>query len=415
MSNFMPINNFRWLETNEYEKIDWISLSEKNDIGYIIECDLDYPQNLHKLHSEYPLCPEKLKIKESELSPYQKKLCDDMKKVNIKRIASEKLVLTLYDKKNYTLHYRNLKLYLELGMELKKIHKVLSFNQSAWIKPYIFLNTNLREKAKDKFEMDLIKLMNNAIYGKCCENVRSHLDVKLVMNELQTRRYLKRPLFEEFRIIDEKKALIRMRKSSIILNKPIIVGFSILEVSKCLMYEYHYNIFKKRYGDNCKLLYTDTDAFIYEIKTHDIYQDFSENLNEFMDTSNYPNDHYLFSEKRKKKLGFLKDESGGEIIEEFIGLKSKLYSIKYYNGETESKCKGLQKNVLKKFIKHENYKNVLFEDNILISETRRIKSKNFQLETIKTNKISHTPFDDKRFILDNIIDTLAFGYKSDNL
>jgi hypothetical protein len=323
--------------------------------------------------------------------------------------------LTLYDKKNYTLHYRNLKLYLELGMELKKIHKVLSFNQSAWIKPYIFLNTNLREKAKDKFEMDLIKLMNNAIYGKCCENVRSHLDVKLVMNELQTRRYLKRPLFEEFRIIDEKKALIRMRKSSIILNKPIIVGFSILEVSKCLMYEYHYNIFKKRYGDNCKLLYTDTDAFIYEIKTHDIYQDFSENLNEFMDTSNYPNDHYLFSEKRKKKLGFLKDESGGEIIEEFIGLKSKLYSIKYYNGETESKCKGLQKNVLKKFIKHENYKNVLFEDNILISETRRIKSKNFQLETIKTNKISHTPFDDKRFILDNIIDTLAFGYKSDNL
>jgi hypothetical protein len=277
------------------------------------------------------------------------------------------------------------------------------------------LNTNLREKAKDKFEMDLIKLMNNAIYGKCCENVRSHLDVKLVMNELQTKRYLKRPLFEEFRIIDEKKALIRMRKSSIILNKPIIVGFSILEVSKCLMYEHHYNIFKKRYGDDCKLLYTDTDAFIYEIKTRDIYQDFSENLNEFMDISNYPNDHYLFSEKRKKKLGFLKDESGGKIIEEFIGLKSKLYSIKYYNGETESKCKSLQKNVLKKFIRHENYKDVLFEDNILISETRRIKSKNFQLETIKTNKISHTPIDDKRFIQDNIIDTLAFGYKSDNL
>jgi hypothetical protein len=243
----MPINNFKWLEANEYEKIDWISLSEKNNIDYIIECDLDYPQNLHKLHSEYPLCPEKRKIKESELSPYQKKLCDDMKKVNIKRIASEKLVLTLHDKKNYTFHYRNLKLYLELGMELKRIHKVLSFNQSAWLKPYIMLNTNLREKAKDKFEMDLIKLMNNAIYGKCCENVRTHLDVKLVMNELQTRRYLKRPLFEEFRIIDEKKALIRMRKSSIILNKPIVVGFSILEISKCLMYEYHYNIFKERY------------------------------------------------------------------------------------------------------------------------------------------------------------------------
>ncbi len=129
---------------------------------------------------------------------------------------------------------------------------------------------------------------------------------------------------------------------------------------------------------------------------HDIYQDFSEILNEFMDTSIYPNNHYLFSEKRKKKLGFLKDESGGKIIEEFIGLKSKLYSIKYFNGETESKCKGLQKSALKKFIKHENYKDVLFEGNILISETRRIKSKNFQLEFIETNKISHTPFDDSR-------------------
>ncbi len=177
---------------------------------------------------------------------------------------------------------------------------------------------------------------------------------------------IRRPLFEEFRIIDEKKGLIPMIKSSIILNKPIIVGFSILEASRCLMYKYHYNIFEKRYGDNCKLLYTDTDAFIYEIKTHDIYQDFSENLNEFMDTSNYPNNHYLFSEKRKKKLGFLKDESGGKIIEEFIGLKSKLYSIKYFNGETESKSKGPQKNVLKKFIKHENYKDVLFEGNIAI-------------------------------------------------
>jgi hypothetical protein len=121
---------------------------KKLKIGYIIECDLDYPQNLHKLHSEYSLCPEKRKIKKSELSPYQKKLCD-IKKLNIKRIASEKLVLTLYDKKNYTLHYRNLKLYLKLGMKLKKIHKVLSLNQSSWLKPCILLNKNLREKAKD--------------------------------------------------------------------------------------------------------------------------------------------------------------------------------------------------------------------------------------------------------------------------
>ena len=131
-----------------------------------------------------------------------------------------------------------------------------------------------------------------------------------------------------------------------------------------------------------------------------------------LDLSNFPREHELFSNNNKKKLGFMKDEAEGKIIDQFIGLKSKLYSIKYNDGNTIKRCKGLQNAVLKKFIKHENYVNVLNDEEVIISETRRIEAKLFSLRTIKTNKVSHTAFDDKRFICSNRIDTLPYGYKA---
>ena len=135
-----------------------------------------------------------------------------------------------------------------------------------------------------------------------------------------------------------------------------------------------------------------------------------EKIKNILDLSNYPVEHFLFDEKNKKKLGYLKDETEGKIIEQFIGLKSKLYSIKYHNGDSIRKCKGLQNVVVKKFIKHENYYDVLQNDKIIRSENRRIEAKLFNLRTIKSEKISHTAFDDKRFICDNKIDTLPFGF-----
>ena len=130
-----------------------------------------------------------------------------------------------------------------------------------------------------------------------------------------------------------------------------------------------------------------------------------------LDLSNFPREHQLFNNKNKKKLGFMKDEAEGKIIEQFVGLKSKLYSIKYNDGNSIKRCKGLQNVVLKKFIQHENYKEVLNEEEVIVSETRRIEAKLFSLRTIKTKKVSHTAFDDKRFLCPNKIDTLPYGYK----
>ena len=253
-------------------------------------------------------------------------MIDHLNSNGIKWRPNEKLILDLNNKKNYVIHYMNLKLYLSLGLKLVKIHKILRFRQSRWMKTYIEFNTKLREKAKDKFETDLFKLLNNAIYGKSCENVRNYLNVKLVLSQFQAKTYLKRPLFDDFQIIDKNKAIIKMRKAIVKLNRPIILGFTILETSKCLMYQFFYEVFKVMYGENVRLLYTDTDALILEITTKNLFDDFVK-IENLLDLSNYDESDRLFSDRNKKRLGHLKDESEGRIITEFIGLKAKLYSL----------------------------------------------------------------------------------------
>jgi hypothetical protein len=407
----LPLKNFQRLNIEEIQNIDWYKTDKFSSTGYIVECDLEYPENIHEFHSDLPLCPQSLKIKDKHLSEFQKKLLSSMKQHGISRISTKKLILSLHDKKKYVTHYQNLKLYLNLGLKLRKVHRVLEFYQSNWLEKYIMLNTRLRENSTDKFEQDLFKLLNNAIFGKSCENVRKHVNIKLALNEFQAKNLVKRSFYEEFRIIDEDLAVFKMKKQSVLLNKPVVIGFSVLELSKLHMYHMHYNIFKKFYSDKLSLVYIDTDSFIYEIETDDIYEDFQEHFNEYLDTSNYPKQHFLYSEINKKKLGLMKDETAGQPILEFIGLKPKLYSIKFNNKNSISKCKGIQKAVVDKYITHQHFKKTLKGDRVFYSETRSIKSKNFNLRTIKQNKLTLSCFDDKRFIKDDLINTLPFGHK----
>ncbi len=241
MNQYLPHSKFKWLSEDEYKSINWSKTNDESDIGYILEVDLKYPKNLHEIHKDYPLAPQKLKIFNNKLSSYQSKTLNLMETFNYKRTPSEKLLLTLYDKEKYIVHYRNLKLYMRLGLELKKIHRVLSFNQSAWLRPYIEYNTELRKNSKSDFEKDLIKLLNNAVFGKSIENKRKHANIKLALNKNQANRYLQKPLFEEFHILNSNKALIKMKKSYVLLDKPIYIGFTVLELSKFHMYRLQRN------------------------------------------------------------------------------------------------------------------------------------------------------------------------------
>ena len=213
MSEPLPVDDFDWI--NDLSKIDedFIKNYDKNsDKGYILEVDVKYPKNLHDLHSDLPFLPERMRIDK----------CN-------------KLACNLYDKKNYVAHIRSLTQALNHGLILKKVHRVMQFNQEAWLKPCINLKTELRKQANNDFEKDFHKLMNNAVFGKIMENVRKHRDIKLVTTDKRRNQLVSEPNYHTTKWFSEKLSAIEMKKTKVKMNKPVYLGLSILEISKTLM------------------------------------------------------------------------------------------------------------------------------------------------------------------------------------
>ena len=191
---------------------------------------------------------------------------------------SNKLVCNIYDKENYVVYIRALKQALTHGLILKKVHRVIKFNQEAWLKSYIDMNTKLRIEAKNEFEKDFFKLMNNAVFGKTMENVRKHRDIKLVTTDKRRNQLASEPNYHTTKYFSENLMAIEMKKTKVKMNKPIYLGMSILDISKTLMYEFWYDYIKPKYQDKAKLCYMDTDSFAIHIKTEDIYEDIANDV-----------------------------------------------------------------------------------------------------------------------------------------
>ena len=232
------------------------------------------------------------------LSDYSKSIAEEY---NIKSSDCSKLLQTLGSKKNYVIHERNLRQAIDAGLILKKIHRVLQFSQKPWIKPYIDFNTNKRKEAKNDFEKEFFKLMNNSVFGKTMENVRNRQNIKLVTDIKMFNKYVSKPTFIGGKIFNKNLVALHNIQEKIKLNKPIYVGFSILDISKTLMYDFHYGYIKKTYGINSRLLLTDTDSLIYEIKTKDIYKDMYKNKEHF-DLSDITNQKFNNAKIIKKLL-----------------------------------------------------------------------------------------------------------------
>ena len=393
MSKPLPAGELDWLTEQEIEELDISDVADDRDQGYILEVDLHYPSELHDLHNDYPLAPERMKISEETLSPYCKNLSESLE---LGGGAVSKLVPNLQDKSNYVVHYRNLKLYIALGMKLTKIHRVLVFEQSPWLKSYIDFNTEKRKHAANDFEKDFYKLMNNSVFGKTMENLRKRVKVNLVNDKKRLTKLTAAPSFDYFRIFSEDLAAVNMKKTKLYLNRPIYVGFAILDLSKVLMYQFHYEYMKPKYDYKAKLLFTDTDSLCYEIKTDDVYQDMLQNIDLF-DTSEYARDHPLYSPTNKKVLGKMKDETHGIPIQEFVGLRPKMYSILYMENDKQVEkktAKGIKKSVTKRKLRHANYKECLFEKKRTMTSMNQIRSQYHEIYSIKLNKIGLSPYDD---------------------
>ena len=323
MCKKLPTGGFKWMTEEEVK--DWRTLG-----ACVLEVDLEYSKELHDLHNEYPLAPERLTINKVE-----------------------KLIPNLNNKKKYIIHYENLKLYESLGMKITHIHRGIKFEESAWMKPYIDLNTDLRAKAKNDFEKDFFKLLNNSVFGKTMENIRKRVNVTLVNSEKKAAKLTAKPNFKRCTIFHKNFCAIHMAKTQIYFNKPVYLGMCILDLSKTLMYDFHYNYIKPKYNEKAKLLFTDTDSLAYEIQTHDFYRGIAPDVEAMFDTSNFPPSHPsgIPVGKNKKVVGMFKDEAGGKIIEEFVGLRAKLYSYKMFDSKKEAKkCKGVRQSVVEKTI-----------------------------------------------------------------
>ena len=228
-------------------------------------------------------------------------------------------------------------------------------DQSPWMEPYIRMNTELRKKAASDFEKDLYKLMNNSVFGKTMEDLRRRVDVKLVRSheDDKLRRLIASPAFARANIFDDDLAAIQIHKSRLALNHPVFVGMSILDLSKHLMYDFYYNQLRGQYEDRCQLLYTDTNSLLLKIQSEDVFRDMASHA-ELYDTSDYPPEHPLHSITNKKVCA-------GHPIAEYVDLHPKMYSILEAGGGNIKKAKGVKKNVVKKHIRHEHYKEALFE------------------------------------------------------
>ena len=294
-------------------------------------------------------------------------------------------------------------MYLELGMKLIKIHRMLKFKQSNWLKEYIEFNTQKRTEARDKFSQNFLKLLINSIYGKTMENIRKRINVKLINNSKDYLRCVSKPNFVSQKIFSKNFIAVYQIKSVLTLNKPVYVGFCILELSKLLMYQFLHKYAKNKFG--AKLLFIDTDSLVYEIKSEDVYEECFKHK-ELFDFSEYLVDLKFYDSTNKKILGKMKDEFKGQIITEFIGLNRKMYPLTSIDNKGTSKAKGVNKK-----IRPNEYVECLFNENVVRHNMKRIQSKLHGIGTYDVFKISLSCFDDKRYVLDDGVNTLAHLHK----
>jgi DNA polymerase type B, organellar and viral. len=374
-----------------------LNVEDDADYGYLLEVDLDYPQHLHDLHNDFPFCPEnKLPPNPSPYSRTQFKEHGQLEQA----FKTRKLIMDLTDKKNYIVHYRLLKMALRHGLVLKNVHRVMRFKQGAWLKPYIDFNTNMRKGAKNDIDKDFWKLLSNSIFGKLCENLRSRRNVQFILREQWARavKFASHPWIKGWRVIvPDRMICMETARTKVVLDRPIIVGQAILDISKCRMYGMWYDVLKPHFGDRIRSNYSDTDSLVMMIQSlpgktvnYDLrlLQD-KYNIWDLSEIQN-PGQNELTAGMTKeqimanaKKLGCFKDEMFGIPIKEAVFLRPKMYSIwltreiemKHHNpkkavmGKKQlkveiSKRKGLPKHVPKEqerlFFSHESYRKVYF-------------------------------------------------------
>ena len=240
-------------------------------------------------------------------------------------------------------------------------------------KEFVDINTKLRTEAKIDFKKDFFKLMNNSVFGKTTENIRNHRDIKLVTTDKRRNQLVSEPNYHTTEWFSEGLLATEMKKIKVKMNKSVYLGFSTLEISKILMHEFWYDHIKAKYQDNAKICSMDTDSFIINDRTGDVYKDIANDVEKRFDTSNYEVNRSLVTGKNKKLIGLMKDELGGKIMVEFVALGPKVYPYLMDDGNSDKNAKATKKCVIKRILKFNDYKNCLLDNEIILKSQQRFK------------------------------------------
>lgn len=395
MREYLPQKDFVWLTDQEIQNFDVMQVSDTSDVGFVLEVDLAYPDALHDDHNDLPFCPELM------VPPTSK-------------FKNSKLIPNLNDKYKYVIHYKNLKQCLDAGLVLTRTHRVLKFKQSPWLRPYIDLNTKLRNQATNEFERDCFKLKTNSVFGKTMENVDKRVDVKLVSHWEKIGRkggaekLIAKPNFKDVAIFSENLVAVELNRTHVIYDKPMFVGFSILDLSKTIIYDFYYNYLKRKYPNKVSLLYTDTDSLILEVFTQNFYDDMKQEISRF-DTSNYKKSKLHGMPITKSIVGKMKDEYCGVAISNFYGTSAKSYCVTLPEKEI-LKAKGVRSSAVKKYLSVATYKAVVegTTDKIFCKQYT-FKSHLHTIYTELQNRVAISAVDDKRYVIHGSPRTLAWG------
>lgn len=412
---YLPWGNYQWCNFGELERLsrELAKISPKSDIGFILEVDLEYPPELHKLHDSFPMISEKKIISFSDLSEYsQKALIALNGKSAAHRYKSEKLVTDFSTKNNYVVHYRNLQTYLRAGIKLKKIHRAIKFTQKPYLRSFIEKCAKKRAEANSEFLKMLFKLFSNSVYGKFLQDNRKHMEAKVCTKHSIFAKYYNSPLYKGHKIVSDNVVTVFCNKSSVKLDKLYATGFSILELSKNHMISSWYNFFLPNLQNKASVVLTDTDSFLIHAKNMSRNELFAA-LNESLDYSNYPPNNPKHSKKVKGIPGYFKDENAGNYLTEVGGLKAKCYILNVYdqnNSQCLNKkvvCKGVQKRAREQFTMAQ-FRSVLKNFKTINAESYLIKSKTHRLYTQKLRKVALSSSDDKRYLLPCGIHTIPY-------
>jgi hypothetical protein len=406
MSCPLPLKDFEWMSEEELNRYDPIrDATASNGPGYILEVDLEYPEELHLQHNSFPLAPHSLDVAAADLSPYAWDMLSRLRKdstLKAEHYKATKLSSTFAKREKYLVHALNLKLYLQLGLKMVKLHRGIKFHQEDFIRPFIELCTQKRKNAPTESLKNMYKLLANSLYGKLIEGTAKRVDCYMSLGRHDlAMKHASSPRFKHALICGRNLVISFLQKAIAPMRQNWAVGFSVLEISKYLMQSLLYDTIKPALASDggCSVVMSDTDSFVVASRMPNS-DAFLERIKHVVDFSNYDPSHRLFDRSKAKELGYVKNEVPRAEIARFVGLRSKSYAFQTDCDDLHLKAKGVR-GPFKRSITFEAMADCLTPGGVLqhTVDYVQIRSKSHVPGLVFGRKTAFSAFDDKRYLL----------------